>query len=191
MRRLDPRAPLVFDSRPLGRRPGSMRAISRSVPAPEGLEAGLVSVPVGTPVELDVRLEAVMEGVLVTGTARTTAAGQCGRCLDPVAVPVEVELCELYVYPDGDARSAGPDSEETDRLQGDHLDLEPHLRDAVVLALPLQPLCRDDCPGLCPGCGRRLDEVEPGHGHDVVDARWSALAGLELDPERTTETEES
>jgi DUF177 domain-containing protein len=192
--RLDPRAPLVVDTRELGRRAGSMRPLRRSVPAPPGMGLEVLGVPAGTPVELDLKLEAVTEGVLVSGTVRSAAAGECGRCLDPVTIPIEVELCELYVYPDGDVRSAGPDldsdvDEDTDRLQGDYLDLQPRLRDAVVLALPLQPLCRDDCPGLCAGCGQHLAEVPPGHSHEVADVRWSALAGLAVNDDVTDDEE--
>jgi DUF177 domain-containing protein len=195
---VDPRGPLVIDTRDLGRRAGSLRPLRRTVEAPAGLGLEIVAIRAGAPLELDLRLEAVTEGVLVSGTVRGTAEGECGRCLEPVRVPVEVELRELYVYPERDARHAGPESdpnvdEDTDRLQGDYLDLEPRLRDAVVLALPLQPLCREDCPGLCAECGIRLDEAGPEHRHDVVDPRWSALAGIDLpvdEPADEMDTEE-
>ena len=64
-------------------------------------------------------------------------------------------------------------------LQDDLVDLEPLLRDAVVLALPFQPLCRDDCPGLCTECGARLAD-DPDHAHEAaIDPRWAALAQLD------------
>lgn len=175
---LDPRAPLVLDTRELGRRPGSQREVTRSVPAPADLGIEVLGVPEGSQVELDLRLEAVMEGVLVTGTARAALAGECVRCLEPVGEELEARFQELYVY-DGD-RDAGvedPD-DEVSRLEGDLLDLEPVLRDAVVLALPFQPLCREDCPGLCAECGARLAD-DPDHTHDApVDPRWAGLAAL-------------
>ena len=174
--RLDPRSPLVLDTRELGRRPGSMRTVSRAVPAPAHLGNDVLGVAAGTPLELDLRLESVVEGVLVSGTVTATASGECVRCLDPVTAQVVVDLQELYAHP-GHEVEEDDDTEPLPEMDGDLVDLEPVLRDAVVLALPLQPLCRDDCPGLCSQCGARLAE-DPEHQHDVVDARWEALRGL-------------
>lgn len=174
--RLDPRAPLVLDTRPLGRRPGSMREQTLTVAAPADLGVEMVGVPAGADIELDIRLEAVMEGVLVTGTARMPLTGECARCLDPIASVFEADFQELFVY--SDTRSGGEAAEDERRLDGDLIDLEPVLRDAVVLALPLSPLCRDDCPGLCAECGERLADAGPDHHHDAVDPRWAALQGL-------------
>jgi uncharacterized protein len=178
--RLDPRAPLVLDIRELGRRPGQMRTLSRVLPAPIGLGTDVAGVPEGAAIELDLRLESVLEGVLVTGTARTRFAGECGRCLDPVEEGLDVDVLELYVYPESDA-----EDDEAARLQGDLLDLEPVLRDSIVLALPRQPLCREDCPGLCPRCGTALGD-DPGHRHDDADPRWAALAGLHISTDIST-----
>src|SRR4051812_6787424 len=174
--RIDPRDPFVIDTLTLGRRPGSMRKDSYTVPAPADLGVEMVSVPEGTEIELDLRLEAVMEGVLVSGTARASLAGECARCLDPVTSSIEVEFQELYVY--SDTRSGESADDDERRLEGDLIDLEPVVRDAVVLALPLSPLCKDDCPGLCPDCGVRLADAEPDHHHDAVDPRWTALQGM-------------
>jgi uncharacterized protein len=182
--RLDPRSPLVIDTRELGRRPGSMRSLSRSFPAPGNLTVDVVGVPQGSPVDLDLRLESVMEGVLVSATAQAEAAGECVRCLDPITRSVEVSMQELYAYPGRerdnhkhDDHKHDDDDAELAELEGDLIDLEPVLRDAVVLALPLRPLCRDDCPGLCPECGARLAD-DPAHGHEEADPRWAALKGL-------------
>ena len=77
-----------------------------------------------------------------------------------------------------DDRADDADDTGTSRLEGDLVDLEPLLRDAVVLSLPFQPLCREDCPGLCTECGARLAD-DPGHQHeDAIDPRWAALRGL-------------
>lgn len=173
MSRLDPRAPLVIDTRELGRRPGSMRTVSRTVPAPADLGVDVLSVPVGSDLLLDLRLEAVMEGVLVSGTARGRLAGECVRCLEPLEQEVVSDLQELFAYPGGDRQ----DDDGLPEMDGDLLDLEPVVRDAVVLGLPFQPVCREDCPGLCPSCGVSLSE-EPEHDHPVTDTRWSALNDL-------------
>ena len=176
MTTLDHRSPLVLDTRELGRRPGSMRTVRRTVEAPADLGTVVIGVAEGSPVELDLRLEAVMEGVLVSGTARATSTGECVRCLDPIERELVVDLQELYTYP-GRAPEDDPDGTQDDlrELDDDLVDVEPVLRDAVVLALPFQPLCQDDCPGLCAECGIRLAD-EPGHRHDAqVDPRWAAL----------------
>jgi uncharacterized protein len=172
--RLDPRAPLVLDTRELGRRPGTERHASLTAPAPADLGIEVLRVPEGEPVEFDLRLEAVVEGVLVTGFVKARLEGECARCLDDVRSDVHADLTELFVYDD----EPGREDDETSRMQGDLIDLEPLLRDAVVLALPFQPLCQDDCPGLCVECGARLAD-DPAHGHDeAVDPRWAALQGL-------------
>jgi uncharacterized protein len=121
-----------------------------------------------------------MEGVLVSGTAQVHVTGECVRCLEPLEDDLEVELQELYAYPGSSSSDA--DEDEVHQLEGDLLDLEPVLRDAVVLALPQQPVCEEDCPGLCVECGARLAE-DPDHRHDVLDSRWAALGGLLDGPE--------
>ncbi|MFD0855783.1 YceD family protein, partial [Actinomadura adrarensis] len=144
----------MLDTRALSRQPGSSREKVLSVPAPEDFGVEMVGVPEGAAIELDLRLEAVLEGVLVTGTASVPLEGECARCLDPIASTFEADFQELFVYPD--TRSGGNADDDELRLEDDLIDLEPVLRDAVLLALPLSPLCRDDCPGLCPECGVRL-----------------------------------
>ncbi len=187
--RLDHRNPLVFDTHELGRRPGALQRLSRTVDAPKDLGIqDVIGVPEGAPVELDLRLESVMEGVLVTGTARARAEGECVRCLEPLGLELEADFQEMFSYPDADDRGrvkaepaddAGESAENEDRLflEDGLFDLEPVLRDAVVLALPMQPVCQDDCPGLCSECGARLAD-DPDHHHDAVDIRWAALQGL-------------
>ncbi|MER5679785.1 MULTISPECIES: YceD family protein [Streptomyces] len=184
---LDHRSPLVFDTRELGRRPGAMKRLTRTAEAPKDLGIdGVIGVPENAPLALDLRLESVMEGVLVTGTARAMAEGECVRCLEPLTLEVEADFQEMFSYPDADdrnrSRTADPvddaeDDEDRFFLEDDSFDLEPVLRDAVVLALPLQPVCKETCAGLCSECGIRLDE-NPDHHHDVADIRWAALQGL-------------
>ena len=174
----------MLDTRELGRRPGSQRTTALTEPAPADLGIEVLRVPEGSPIEFDLRLEAVMEGVLVTGTARAALDGECVRCLEPVHDQIEADFQELFVYDDSDTDQ--DEDDETSRLEGDLLDLEPLLRDAVVLALPFQPLCREDCPGLCTECGARLAD-DPDHQHDEpVDPRWAALGGLDVGPDVET-----
>jgi uncharacterized protein len=165
--------------RTLGKRPGEYRDERRTATAPDGLGSGLVLVSAGSDVSLDLRFEAVSEGVLVTGSAVAPMTGECARCLDPLTSEVEVSFQELYRYLPDPGEEDGDVEERI--LNGELLNLEPAFRDAVVLALPLSPLCRDDCPGLCVECGAKLADVGPKHVHgDKVDPRWGALAKLDL-----------
>lgn len=186
----------MFDTHELGRRPGAMKKVARSVPAPADLGIrDVIAVPEGATIELDLRLESVMEGVLVSGTAHATAEGECVRCLEPVRRELDADIQEMFSYPDADTRTArkseaGADAEADEDdgmpvLEDELFDLEPVLRDAVVLALPMQPVCRDDCPGLCSTCGARLAD-DPDHHHEATDIRWAALQDLTLDPSDPT-----
>ncbi|WP_337796296.1 DUF177 domain-containing protein [Actinopolymorpha rutila] len=172
----------MFDTRELGRRPGAQRKLRRSVPAPAGLGIDVLGVPEGTDIELALRLESVMEGVLASGTARVLLTGECVRCLEPLEQPLDVDFQELYAFPESEI-----EDDEASRLEGDLLDLEPVVRDAVVLALPYQPVCSDDCPGLCPQCGARLAD-DPDHQHEAaIDPRWAALATIVPDDQNDTD----
>lgn len=181
MNHLDPRSPYVLDVQALGRRPGSMEEVNRTVEAPADLGTEVIGIAQGQPVVLDLRLESVVEGVLVSGTAHATATGACVRCLDLLSRELDVRFQELFAYADRTAhhREVGAETDEAEeyQLEGDLLDLETMLRDTVVPALPFQPVCREDCPGLCSECGATLAD-DPEHHHDVIDPRWSALRSL-------------
>lgn len=169
--------PWVFSVRELGRQPGNSQSVQRTVAAPAApaaLGIDVIGVPPGSPVRLDVRLEAVAEGVYVSGTASAMLSGECARCLDEVSEALTVELGELFAYPDS-ATDATTDDDELPRVHDDQIDLEQTVRDAVVLALPLAPLCSEDCLGLCPECGERRAELPPDHRHETLDPRWAAL----------------
>lgn len=175
---------MVFDTRDLGRRPGSMLEVSRVIEAPADFGTAVVAVPEGQPLTVELRLESVVEGVLVTGAVRADAIGACVRCLDPVDVPVDARFQELFAYVDrlDHHRSVGDEeADEELRVEDGLIDLDPVLRDAVVLALPFQPVCDPDCPGLCSQCGAHLAD-DPSHHHDVIDPRWSALSALAGSP---------
>jgi uncharacterized protein len=152
-----------------------MRKVHRTIAAPAGLGTEVIGVPEGSDLELDLRLEAVMEGILVSGTVRGRAVGECVRCLDPVEDEIEADVQELFVYPG--RTPEGEDEDELRELVDEMIDLEPVLYDTLVPALPFQPVCRDDCPGLCSECGARLADA-PGHTHESADPRWDALQEL-------------
>jgi len=139
------------------------------------LRVELIGVPEGAEIELAIRLESVMEGVLVTGELDVPVVGSCARCLEPIEDTLHLDVQELYAYP-GSTTEATSEEDEVRRLEGDFLDLEPLVRDTVVLSLPLAPVCTEDCAGLCVDCGLRLDDLPADHTHEVVDARWAALA---------------
>ena len=184
---LDPRLPLVLDTSSLPRQPGAMRTVHRVVSAPADLGVAMIGVAEGSDLQLDLRLESVSEGVLVSGTVSATATGECSRCLRPISVQLEVVSQELFAYPDS-TTDATTEDDEVGRLQGDLIDLEQTVRDAVVLALPTSPLCREDCPGLCPRCGAHWDDLPADHRHDErVDPRWEVLKQLKLTEDRTEE----
>ena len=157
-----------------------MRELELDVVAPDRWGAGLVSVEKGEPIDIDVRLESVHEGILVSATAETEYVGVCGRCLTDIRQPLQVEFQELFAYP----------GEETSDLevQDDHVDLETEVRDAIVLSLPFQPVCRPDCPGLDPETGERQEDHAGEAPREAHDPRWAALAGLGADAEGTTRT---
>lgn len=154
-----------------------MRSYTRTIPAPAeparlGLES--IAVPAGEPVELDVRLEAVTEGVYVSGTVRAPLTGECSRCLDELSDDVEVTLGELFAYP-ASVTAETTEEDELPRVVDEYVDVEQTVRDSVVLALPLAPLCSPDCPGLCPECGEKRADLGPDHRHETLDPRWAAL----------------
>jgi len=181
--------PLVFDTHEMGRKPGAERTLQLTVPAPADLGYDVYAVPEGSPVDIELRLEAIMEGILATGSASARAVGECVRCLDPIDEAVVVGFQELYLY---DAPSSQEETDEEDHvLEDELLDLEPVLRDAVVLALPHNPLCGPDCPGLCPECGARLaDDPEHTHG-EAIDPRWASLSQLAEQPVPSADQSES
>lgn len=170
-------SPFVIDVARLGRRPGTMMPVreQRSSPAAIGLD--LVAIPPHAAVDLDLRVESVSEGILVTGVVWAPTAGECTRCLRPLTGDIEVELTELFAYPDS-ATDATTDEYEIGRVVDDAVNLEQAIVDAIGLALPLSPLCEPDCPGLCPDCGVALAGAGPDHHHDKIDPRWAKLAGM-------------
>ncbi|MGZ8747501.1 MAG: YceD family protein [Mycobacterium sp.] len=171
------RSPLVLSISRLGRRPGSMMTVSETVPSPMHIGLDLIAIDEGAPLDLDLRIESVSEGALVSGTMSAPTAGECARCLSPITGHVEISITELFAYPDS-ATDETTEADEVGRVVDDTVDLEQPIIDAVGLALPFVPLCGPDCVGLCPDCGVPLATAEPGHQHDKIDARWAKLSGM-------------
>jgi uncharacterized protein len=141
--------------------------------APQDWGGGLIRLPAGGPIRLELVLEAVGQGIWLTGRAAFELVGQCARCLDPINRPAQAELQDLFLR-----STRAPDGPDDDSalIQDDVIDLEPLVRDAIVIDLPLAPLCYDDCAGLCASCGANLNR-EPAHRHGpAADRRWAALA---------------
>jgi uncharacterized protein len=176
-------SPLAVDITRLGRRPGAMVTLRDTVPSPSRIGLDMIAIEPGAPLELDLRVESVSEGVLVTGMVAGPTVGECVRCLTEVSGRVQVGLTELFAYPDS-TTEATTEEDEVGHIVDDTIDLEQSIIDAVGLDLPFAPVCRPDCPGLCPECGISL-AAEPDHHHDRIDARWAKLAGM-LDPDPDT-----
>ncbi|MGB8387142.1 YceD family protein [Mycobacterium sp.] len=177
--RRHPTSPMTVDITRLGRRPGAMVTLRDTVPSPSRIGLDMIAIDPGAPLELDLRIESVSEGVLVTGTVAAPTVGECARCLTKVNGRVQVGLTQLFAYP-GSTTEATTEEDEVGRIVDDTVDLEQCIIDAVGLELPLSPVCAPDCPGLCPECGVSLS-AEPGHHHDRIDPRWAKLAGMVAD----------
>nr|WP_309853116.1 YceD family protein [Falsarthrobacter nasiphocae] len=173
---------MTLSVKDLSRSPGFSREIHETVATPKDFGVALVGVEEGSPLDLTARLESVHEGILVTGTAVVDVVGECGRCLDPLDYELDVPIQELYYFED--SAPAEDEEDEQHLVVDESIDLEPVVRTAVVSALPFQPVCREDCAGLCPECGARLDD-DPDHRHEIIDPRWAALTEL-VDPHADT-----
>ncbi|MBB4136009.1 YceD family protein [Gordonia humi] len=174
--------PFVIDVRSVPRRAGSMVEVDRTVVTPDRIGAEMIGIPADSDVHLDLRLESVTEGVLVSGTVSGSTEGQCGRCLEALDDSVSVYLTELFAYPDSETDKTS-DDEDVERIVDEEIDLEQTIIDAIATELPLSPVCAPDCAGLCQICGVRLADAEPDHGHEVIDPRWAKLADKLVDPE--------
>jgi uncharacterized protein len=153
-------------------RPGAYRDVRLAAPL-EGVAIALARLDPAR-VSADLRAESVVEGVLVTGMVRGETVLTCARCLRESSDPVEVDVCELYAA----AGHKPEDDEEVYEVRGAELDLEPMLRDAIALALPLNPHCADGCEGLCAMCGRNLVDGRCECWESDHDPRWAALDKL-------------
>jgi len=185
---MSPSKVFIFNTHDLPRCAGEMREYDLDMPAPERIGIDVIAVPEDQAIHVAMKLEAVTEGILVSAHVSTLAEGECIRCLDPVEVPITRYFQELYRYAPEKAHTKAQrkaaevldDLDEDDDLvmDGELINLEGPVRDAIVLGLPINPLCAADCPGLCPGCGVKWSMLEPDHRHDAKDPRWAGLSDL-------------
>jgi uncharacterized protein len=166
------RTPFVVHVADLLRRSGTSRQVVVEAPL-ERLSVIDTHMPERSPVVVDVRVESVNEGVVATGSVTAPWEGLCRRCLGPVDGTLRGDVLEVF--------EVEPTEGETLPLEGDRIDLEPVAREAILLGLPMAPLCREDCRGLCPTCGKDLDEGDCGCAPATTDPRWAGLEGLSFD----------
>ena len=172
----------LFNCHDLPRRAGEMREYELTIDDHEPIGVPLLAIPSDAPIYLDLRIESVDQGVLATGTASGEAVGECTRCLDPVVFDVEESFQELFHYQvDYRQKSKGPvievgDEDELLEMEGDLINLEGPIRDALILNLPVNPLCEEACEGLCPTCGLKWAQLPLDHAHAASDIRWAGLA---------------
>ncbi len=179
--------PFILNIHELSRRAGEMKEYELDIEAPTRIGVPLIGVPEGDVIEADIRVESVTEGVLLSAEIYAVAHGECIRCLDPVEQVVDRKIQELYRYEPTNDKGRKKRREEDDidldaddelQMEGDLMNLEIHILDAIILALPVNPLCDEECMGLCPECGEKWESLPDDHSHSAVDARWAGLAQL-------------
>ncbi|HAH53569.1 MAG TPA: DNA-binding protein [Bifidobacterium sp.] len=173
-------------------RPGQSKEIDETFPAPSGIGDEIVGVDEGADVSVTGSFDSIVDGLVLTARINAPVHAECTRCLKPIKRDWTVNVTSFFPYEDASTNSNGKskddevdiiagedESEDTYPLLGGGAwaDLEALLRDTLVEELPLQPLCKPDCKGLCSQCGVDLNE-HPDHHHDVTDIRFAALEGL-------------
>ncbi len=166
-------SPFKVNLHELPRRAGEHKSYSLTFPAPDAIGNPLLEIPAGEFLEISFEAESVADGVLISGSVRSHAKGECGRCLEKISEDIDQKFQELFFY---ESRIEEND-DDLFVMDGDFADIETPIRDAVVLAMPINPLCKADCKGLCSECGEKLELLEPGHMHEKIDPRWSGLSG--------------
>lgn len=181
--KINTNSPFFFNAHDLPRRAGEFREYSVHIPVVEDMGIPLLAVRSGETLEIALKLTSVDEGIFVSGQVSAQAHGECSRCLDPVEFSINQGFHQLYEYEEKAERikkNAKPDDDEDEDLlflSGDFINLETPLRDAIILALPTNPLCDEECLGLCSRCGEKWADLPRDHRHDESDPRWSSLAG--------------
>lgn len=170
-------------------RPGQSKQLDRTFPAPSGIGDEVIGVTEGDDVAVSGNFESIVDGLIFTGRITAPAHAECTRCLKPIEHDWVTDVTAFFPFTDSRDSHGDRNGDEVDIIAGEDesediyplssdgafADLEALLRDSLVEALPLQPLCKPDCLGLCSQCGLNLNE-HPDHHHDVTDIRFAALA---------------
>jgi len=167
---------LLVNATELLRQPGTRRSIESSV---DLVTIGAEDPRLSGDVDIAVELVSTLNDIEVAGTLCVAWADHCARCLRPVAAALVIEVDERYAEPSSDPGK--PDDPEAFPIANGQLDLAAMVREEVLLAVPDAPLCREDCPGLCPICGTDLVTSSCACDPVVRDDRWSVLDQLRDD----------
>ncbi len=183
----------IFNTHDLPHRAGEMREYELDLKVTEPVGVDLLSVKPGEIIELDLRLQSVDEGVLVTARVKANATGECTRCLKPISWPIDENFTELYYYEVVANKSGGKrggksnkeddldlDEDDLSFMVGDEIDFEPAIRDAIILNLAVNPLCSEDCPGLEEKQGQNWAYLPVVESQSPADQRWAALKDFPL-----------
>ena len=177
------KSPFLISLIDLPRQEGASIPWDLTLSAPAGLGGQMMSVAEGTDIDISLQLSSVSEGVYISGRVQADLVGRCSRCLCDISDVLDETVEELVYYPERYRAMLDNGDEEAETcyvVADEQVDIEPIIRDVIVLALPFGPLCEDDCPGLCSECGERYADLPVGHAHEKpYDARFDALAVLE------------
>ena len=178
----------LFNCHDLPRRAGEIKEYEFDIKVPERVGIDVIAVLADQEIQCNMVLASVKEGVLVSLQIAAVADGECTRCLEPVEWDIDRSIQELYRYAPEKAHTKAQrkgqeaeddlDSDEDLMMDGEFINLEIPIRDAIILDLPINPLCGSLCLGLCPGCGVKWSNLPPDHAHAVIDARWAPLSEL-------------
>ena len=171
-----------------------MREYELDLKITDAVGVDLLSVKPGEIIEVDLRIQSVDEGVLATARVVADATGECTRCLKPITWPIDENFTELYYYETSNTKAAAKrgskgksnkevidlDEDDLSFLDGDDIDLEPAIRDAIILNLAVNPLCTEDCPGLEDKKGENWEYLSASQTQSLTDQRWSALKDFPL-----------
>ena len=179
-------------------RPGQSTTVDADFPAPSGIGDNIIGIDEGEPIRVDGAFDSIVDGLVFHAHLTAPVHAECTRCLTPLQRDWGTDVTAFFPYEDAsrnqdddtDIIAGEEETEDTYPLSPDgcFADLEALLRDSFVETLPLQPLCKPDCKGLCPQCGINLNE-HPDHRHDTTDIRFASLASLKEQLERESKAE--
>ncbi|MDI9588319.1 MAG: YceD family protein [Acidobacteriota bacterium] len=172
----------VLDITTLPTEPDHERTFHLDLIAPDDLKTAVMAVPEGSDIPVDITVRSLIDGVLFQANATVDLHAECVRCLDPIKISRDIDVSEMFFTPEAIARMRDEHGDEgvegLEVLEGDKIELEPLLRDNIVTSFPYQPLCSQDCQGLCDVCGEKWANLPDDHKHELLDPRFAKLAGF-------------